>query len=362
MTTRRKRGEPDSKRRPPEARTGEIWIVSILFRNSLESTAIQAQRYEIVSAHTRVILVTGGTGFLGRRVVARLAAAGHPTRVLTRQDAPLNLPADVEARRVDLLDGTGLEAALADVTIVIHLAGTLEGPRITDLNVFAARHLAAAARKSGVRRFVHCSSAGVYGDGATPAPHKASDAPRPQTRYEQSKLDGEIAVREGLGRSVPWLILRPTGLYGPGRPATRDFLALVERRRVWLHGPSRVIVHPCFVEDAAQAIVRAAERDVAGRVLNVAGERALPYRDLIAAYASRLGVHARQVAVPSAAGRALALADRCHLLPTQLARLARPIVNRAVDAREAMTLLSVVPVPFTEGLSATVSAYRSGSW
>jgi nucleoside-diphosphate-sugar epimerase len=260
--------------------------------------------------------------------------------------------------QADLLDRAALDAALADVTTVIHLAAALSGPALTELNVTAAQRLAEASRRAGVRRFIHCSSAGIYGDGTNAAPHRETDPPKPETDYEGSKLAGERVVVAALGDDVPCLVLRPTGIYGPGRASTRAFLDHVRRQRWWVHGPTRVIVHPCFVDDAADAIVRAAAADDVTGILNVGGERALPYPELIELVARMLGSKATQISAPALVGTTLRGLSRIAPAP-RLMHLGRPLVNRAVDTDQCARRLGTVPVTLVEGWRRTVAAYRS---
>src|SRR5690348_16142476 len=91
---------------------------------------------------------------------------------------------DFEQGRLDL---TGFDT-------VVHLAAVLTGHDVVPVNVDGARALAGAARTAGVSRFIHCSSAGVYGDSEDPAPLVETDRTSPATPYERSKRDGEQAV------------------------------------------------------------------------------------------------------------------------------------------------------------------------
>jgi NADH dehydrogenase len=197
----------------------------------------------------------------------------------------------------------------------------------------------------------------VYGENESTTPHQEDDMPQPGTPYERSKLAGEQAMRETLGAAVPWIILRPAGVYGPGRASTEAFLREVRTRRLWLHGPAPVIVQPTFVEDVAGAIAAAAARpDLAGTILNVGGACALAYDAYVAAAAHALGVRARQARLPRVVGAVARAARATGLLPAGLERLARARINRAVDTTRAARLLGLAPVPLADGLAATVAA------
>jgi nucleoside-diphosphate-sugar epimerase len=166
---------------------------------------------------------------------------------------------------------------------------------------------------------------------------------------------------DALEGQVLWTILRPAGMYGPGRAATDAFLRQVERRRIWLHGPAAVIVHPTFVDDVAEAVVAVASRtDLAGQVLNVGGATALPYEHLIDETARALGKTVRHVRMPTVVGGVVRAGRALRVLPGRFDRLGRAMINRSVDTTRATRLLGLTPIPLASGLAATVDAYRRG--
>jgi UDP-glucose 4-epimerase len=314
-----------------------------------------------------VILVTGGTGFVGRHLVDALAARGDQVRVLTRSE---RTPPRTGVTMVvgDLADEPSLERAVRGARVVVHLAARLahgvgDERAWYDFNVRTSATLATAAKRAGVQRFIHVSSGGVYGDGVSATPHAEADPPRPGNAYERSKLAAEQATVESLASSATsCAILRPAGIYGRGRPATMRFFDEVRRRRLWVHPTPNVIVHPTHVSDVVQACMRLLDRpDVAG-VLNIGGARALPFQELVALTAAALGVKARQLVVPAAVGRPLGrvasslLAAARLPAPAALERAARPYVNRALDTTLARTRLGFVPIELGAGLRASLPA------
>ncbi|HVT40686.1 MAG TPA: NAD(P)-dependent oxidoreductase, partial [Gemmatimonadaceae bacterium] len=250
-----------------------------------------------------MILLTGGTGFVGRHLARQFVADRRPVRVLSRTPHLAALPDAVTWAQGDLGDPSSTRDALRDVHTVVHAAALDTGSTAASLehtNVDGTTMLARIARDAGIRHFVHISSAGVYGDGGTPAAHRESDIPSPMTAYQRSKLAAEqtlMATLEGSG--VPWTILRPPELYAADRLGTRIFFRNVARRRLWLHGPAHMLVQPTHVTDLVSAVLLVVDRERSQRqVINIGGARALELREWIAMVGERMNHSPLQFKAP----------------------------------------------------------------
>jgi nucleoside-diphosphate-sugar epimerase len=180
------------------------------------------------------VLVTGAGGFVGRALCPALAAAGHEVIAGVREGGA---PHGAHAHRTlgDLAEEHALDAAVAEVDAVVHLAARVHMMRETAadplllyrrVNVDGTRRLAAAAVRSGVRRFVLLSSIKVNGERTTARPFAEVDAPAPADAYGLSKQEAEevlATVAAGTGMSA--VALRTPLVYGPGVRA--NFLALL---------------------------------------------------------------------------------------------------------------------------------------
>lgn len=305
--------------------------------------------------------------------MAALSRRAEAVRVLCRRPLDSDL-SGVEGVPGDLRDARSLPPALQGVTTLVHLAAILPRPGAAprdfwETNVEGTRRIARAALNAGVTRIVHLSSAGVYGDGDGGAPHRESDACRPGNEYELSKLEAEKALFEELGGSkVTWTVLRPAGIYGPGRASSVELYRQVARRRIWLHGPARVIVHPTHVRDVVQAILLVVDRpDLEAETINIGGDGPIVYRELVRMVARRLGVRVAQIALPYPVAWTLAAAAESFFgvfgasAPARLGRLRRPLVNRAVDTSRAREKLGFTPMALESGLDETIEwARREG--
>lgn len=282
------------------------------------------------------------------------------------------MPAPVEVVPGDLADEPSLRAALAGVQVVIHAAASVgEGRSEADLmrtNAEGTGRLARVALRCGVPRFIHLSSAAVYGDEAVAKRHGEDDPLNARSPYQRSKLAAEVALAQALAQAhgsatMHWTILRPAGLYGPDRPQTQAFFREVARRKVWLHAAAPAVLQPTHVDDLVQAVDLALRHEGSrGEAINVGGSRALTYPELIALVAARVGARPLQLHAPRWARRVAAGAARIRPgwgAAAPLVRLGREGPNSAVDIGKARRLLGFEPMPLEAGLDRTVAEMRA---
>ncbi|SHH03027.1 NAD-dependent epimerase/dehydratase family protein [Streptoalloteichus hindustanus] len=305
-------------------------------------------------------LVTGATGFVGRRLVRHLVGRGHDVTALvrptSRRDDLAELteltdhsaPGHPGGRGVrlvegDLVTGAGLAEATRGAECVVHLAGVTRSVDAVGFfrgNGTATRRLAAAlAELPAPPRLVHCSSLAAAGPSTPGRPRDESRPPEPVSAYGRSKLAGEQAVRSVADR-VWASIVRPPIVYGPGDRQFLPTLAAFVRRgllpRVGPRGPRlHSLIH---VDDLCVALLAAAERgarlrgdDRAEGVYFVSDGVEHRLADVGAAVGRALGLAApRVVPVPGPVARAAALGAEW----VQRAR-GRPAVITVDTAREA---------------------------
>jgi UDP-glucose 4-epimerase len=166
------------------------------------------------------VLVTGASGFVGRALVPALSAAGHHVRAAMRspRSAAFSPNVEVASYHPDM-EQDALVALISECDAVVHLAGIAHtGPGIPEesydqVNHLATVRLARAAAAANVKRFVFVSS--IRAQSGPTAEHVLTEEspPRPEDAYGRSKLAAENALRES---TLPYVILRPVLVYGPG--------------------------------------------------------------------------------------------------------------------------------------------------
>jgi len=211
-------------------------------------------------------LVTGGTGFLGRRIVERLLAQGRPVSVLARRRAP-----DLEARGVrcitaDLAEAGALAAACAGIETVFHTAAKVEmwGRRadFMRVNVLGTRALLEGCRVHGVRRFVHTSTASVvyHGRDLAGADESLPLAKRCPSPYPLTKAMAEREVCAANSPGLRTAALRPHLIWGAGDPhLVPEVIARARAGRLRVVGSGRNRVDLVHVENVADAHLLAEE-------------------------------------------------------------------------------------------------------
>lgn len=222
------------------------------------------------------VLVTGGTGTLGREVVARLSAEGATVRVLSRHERPAAGP-EADWAVGDLRAGTGLERALIDADAVVHCAtgrGDLE----------STRNLIDVARRLGEPHLVYISIVGVD---------------RVPLGYYRTKLAAEAMIASS---GLPFTILRATQFHNLVRALFR-----AQRFSPTVAVPARTELQPVAVGEVAARLAELAVAAPAGRVPDFGGPEIRPVSELARVYLRAVSSRRRvlPVTVPGTVGRGL---------------------------------------------------------
>jgi uncharacterized protein YbjT (DUF2867 family) len=253
----------------------------------------------MASMHERSIVVFGGTGFLGRRVVWRVRKAGFLVRIASRHPDRghrlfgLDDPqlCSVEA---NIHDERSIANAVAGAYGVVNAVSLyVEHGRETfhSVHVEAAQRVADQARRAGVERLAHVSGIG-------------SDAGS-SSLYIRKRGEGELAVRAAFADAI---LIRPAVMFGPDDSFLTPILKLLGRLPIYpMFGRGLTRLQPTYVEDVAEAIARALDRkDAHAITFEFGGPRAYSYEQLLRAIAHEAGLTPVLLPVPFAVWHMLA--------------------------------------------------------
>jgi dihydroflavonol-4-reductase len=325
----------------------------------------------------QLILVTGGTGFVGSHVVERLVAAGARVRCLVRASSSLRyLPREgIELVQGDLATGAGLDAAVEGAEVVAHVGGVtkaLSQDAFYRGNLRATENLLHACKRQGdsLRRFVHVSSLAAIGPSPGLAPLDEDAVPHPLTWYGRSKLAAEGAVRaSGLaGRAV---ILRPPVVYGQRDTDVFEVFRSVAKGMMVRIGRDESYFSYIHVKDLAEAMwLAVSSLEGAGRTYFVANPEPASWTAFAETAASIMGRRVRTVAVPaSLAYLAGWFAEGVSRLRGKPGIVSRQKIIEArcrywtCDPTRARLELGFQPArSLREGLEETLAWYKDSKW
>jgi len=300
-----------------------------------------------------VEVITGATGYVGSRLVARLARDGRPVRAAARHPSRVEDRAGVEPVRVDVVTGEGLAAALEGCTNAYYLVHSMERADYEDGRGFADRdrrgalNFVEAAAAAGVRR-------AIYLGGIAPPPGTEV------SRHMASRLEVERILLEGLPDSVAF---RASIVIGARSDSFRILVRLVERLRLlpfptWRDNRTAPIDERDAIEYLARAPNVAA---AAGRSFDIVGAEVLSYGEMICRIAELMGVARSPVRLgatqtPAAAAVVSAVTGvQPQLVRPLMESLATDLLPRN---REAARLFGIRPHPFDRAVEHALAEWE----
>lgn len=308
-------------------------------------------------------LITGGAGFIGAHIAARLLDAGHAVVAIDRlttdhrrvaREAPIDRLRQRPGFRLieaDLLT-LDLDSELAAADYVFHLAGragvrTSWGESFeeyTRANILTTQALLEAATGQSLHKFVYASSSSVYGDAAS-YPTAESTVPRPLSPYGVTKLAGEhLAHLYWHNHGVPVVTVRYFSVYGPGQRSDMAFYrfldAIAAGRPLTIYGDGEQTRDFTFVSDAVEGTLAAAWRGEPGAVFNIGGGSRVTVNEVVRTLGIVTGRPPRVEHAPAQAG---------------------DVRHTAADIRRAREVLGYQPrVDLATGLRAEWEWYQRG--
>jgi nucleoside-diphosphate-sugar epimerase len=241
------------------------------------------------------ILVTGGTGFIGGRLVEILAGSGVRVRITTSDFRNCARVArfPVEIIKASLFDHAALASAVVGCDIVFHFAYRYSETASEQrrANVDGTRALAEAFLRIGGRRFVHISSVSAYGAPRDGDLDEMTPLQRTPEVYSDTKQRIEQLLRRLQTQGLPATIVQPTIVYGPyGSTWTTRLLQQVQSNRIALPAGGSGLCNAVYVDDVITACILAAESDAAvGETFLISGSEPVTWRQFYSAYGKMMG-------------------------------------------------------------------------
>ena len=250
------------------------------------------------------IVVLGGTGFVGRRLLPRLLSDGHRVTVLSRNPAAHAdrlLAPGAEVCQLDVYDPAALRGALAGADAVANLVGILnesgdDGRGFHRAHVALCEHIIAACRDGGPRRLLQMSSL---------------NAGRGTSHYLASRGECEAAVKAS---GLDWTLFEPSVIFGPGDGLFARFGALLRLLPVLPLACAGARFAPVYVGDVVEAFALALrDRHTVGEVYELYGPDVFTLREIVQLSARQLGLRRLVIPLPDVLGRLQGLV--CDFVP-----------------------------------------------
>jgi nucleoside-diphosphate-sugar epimerase len=322
------------------------------------------------------VLLVGGTGFIGRRLLDRLLADGHEVNLVINRTRPeVEEGPRIKFHRCNLLDPVNFRGAAFKADAAINVAGQLRIRGLPDEHYWkvhyeATKHILEECVRFKLKRLVHVSTTGVHGvTGPEPV---AEDGPiRPSDIYEKTKWEAERYAREFCGDGILDLVVaRPALVYGPG---DRHLLGLFKAIRWGLFrviGDGRNRVHPIYIDDLVDGLMACLEKpEAAGGTYQLVGEAPVSFRNFCAAAARAQGKKLPSMNFPRGLARATGAAMEGLQsvirieMPLNRERVDFMTSDRTYDGSRARRDLGFAPkVSLDEGMGRAVAWYREKGW
>ncbi len=303
----------------------------------------------------QLITIFGGSGFIGRTIVQKLAKAGHRVRVAVRKPnnalflKPLGSVGQIQIVQANVRHEGSVAAAVQDADTVINLVGVLyeSGHQsFSEIHIDGAAHIAKAAKLAGVTTLIHMSALGADSSSSS--------------KYAQSKALGEAAVRDAFPEAT---IIRPSIAFGPGDNFFNRFAGLARLSPVLpvIGGDSRF--QPVYVGDIADAVAAIVEvgSDAEGQTYELGGPNTYTMKDLLAFVIAETGL--KRALIPLPFGLAKFKAAFLQILPSPLLTVDQVRLlahDNVVTGNKTLATLGIIPTSVEAIVPSYLARFRHG--
>ena len=288
-----------------------------------------------------MILVTGGTGFVGSHLMKRLSSERIQTRCLVRKTSDVEKLKElgIEVAYGDVLDKDSLKKAVEDVETVIHLVGIIvekKGASFEIIHTQGTKNLVEVCKAAGVQRFIYISALGARENAIS--------------RYHKTKWEAERAV---ISSGIEYVIFRPSIMIGEGG----EFITMLSRIVRWapiipiIDGQSKV--QPIYVENTVDCIIKSlTDPNTTNRIFKIAGPDQITYKELFLTLMEVLEIDKPTFQIPvtfmwPAAYIFEGIMEKPPITTQQLTMLQE---DNICDTREMQELFNLKLVPLKEAL------------
>lgn len=255
------------------------------------------------------IFVTGGSGFVGQRLIVRLAERGFVIRALARSDIAANKVrhAGAEAWRGDMSDVPRMSDAMRGCETVFHVAGHLSEwdayEAFHDSNVIGTQRVLEAAKAAGVPALIAVGAAAVVMEHPAPMQNVREDRPRRKpgwAPYISTKSEAESLVLQANGQGLRTAVVRPPFIWGAGMPMLDEMVKAVRSGQFALPDGGRQAMSTSHVDNVVEGLILAAEKARGGEAYFVADAETATLKDVVAGLLATRGLPPVTRSVPFA--------------------------------------------------------------
>jgi nucleoside-diphosphate-sugar epimerase len=244
------------------------------------------------------LLITGGTGFLGKRLIPQLIAEGHRVKALARSRASAEAVRRLGAEPVEGDLDRPRKLTLPPVDAAVHAAAyfRLAGPRrpYFTTNVEGTRALLAAAKKAGIKHFVAVGAAAVImddrGSPIVNADEAAPTYPKSFSAYVASKARAESLILAANDTGFRTLVLRPPGIWGPGDAFSQALPSLVRSGQFSFIGRGEYPYVTCHVDNVVEGVLAALAAKAGGKAYFINDAEPTTFRAFATGIADAIGL------------------------------------------------------------------------
>ena len=324
-----------------------------------------------------MILVTGGTGFIGSRLATYCLERGGPVRILGQSNNAYeeSNKNSVEARGGEvyigsITDVTTVNKVVQGVDVVYHLAAAQHEANVSDnyfwdINVNGTKNILESSLQAGVKCFVHGSTIGVYGE-AMVGEIDENTPLKPDNIYGITKSEGEKLALAYADR-LPVVVVRISETYGPGDKRLLKLFRAIKKRTFFMIGHGENKHQLIYVDDLIQGFALVANRpDAVGEIFVLAGKEIVTTNQMAQSVANALGVRLRKLRLPLLpfviAASALEMVFRPLGIQPPLHRRRLDFFRKSFffSQQKAKTVLGFEPsMSFDEGIRETASWYQN---